>query len=84
MVTIDPTMDIAQQMLPLFDGDAALQDPGVALLIEFALHKNKGLWHDVRAIEPPSCPLVAHHKGGSRGRASSSRPEGWALSLGPL
>ena len=24
VVTIDPTMDIAQQMLPLFDGDAAL------------------------------------------------------------
>ena len=24
MVTIDPTMDIAQQPLPLFDGDAAL------------------------------------------------------------
>ena len=24
MVIADPTMDIAQQMLPLFDGDAAL------------------------------------------------------------
>ena len=24
MVTIDPIVDIAQQMLPLFDGDAAL------------------------------------------------------------
>ena len=24
MVTIDPTMDIAQQLLPLFDGDATL------------------------------------------------------------
>ena len=24
MVTVDPTMDIAQQMLPLFDADAAL------------------------------------------------------------
>ena len=24
MVTADPTMDIAQQMLPLFEGDAAL------------------------------------------------------------
>ena len=24
MVTVDPTVDIAQQMLPLFDGDAAL------------------------------------------------------------
>ena len=43
MVTIDPTMDIAQQMLPLFEGDAALQDPGVASLVEFALHNDKGL-----------------------------------------
>ena len=24
MVTVDPTVDIAQQMLPLFDGDATL------------------------------------------------------------
>ena len=31
MVTTDPTMDITQQLLPLLDGDAALQDPGVAL-----------------------------------------------------
>ena len=23
----DPTMDISQQLLPLFDGDTALQDP---------------------------------------------------------
>ena len=43
MVTIDPTVDIAQQTLPLFDGDAALQDPDVASLVEFTLHKNKGL-----------------------------------------
>ena len=43
MVTTDPTVDIAQQTLPLFNGDAALQDPGVASLVEFALYKNKGL-----------------------------------------
>ena len=43
MVTTDPTMDIAQQTLPLFDRDTVLQDPGVASLVEFALHKNKGL-----------------------------------------
>ena len=43
VVTIDPTVDIAQQTLPLFDGDATLQDPGVAPLVEFALHKKKGL-----------------------------------------
>ena len=43
MVTIDPTVDIAQQLLPLFDGDAALQDPSVASLVQFALNKDKGL-----------------------------------------
>ena len=43
MVIADPTMDVAQQLFPLFDRDAALQDPGVSLLVEFALHKNKGL-----------------------------------------
>ena len=43
VVTIDPTVDIAQQLLPLFDGDAALQDLGVASLVEFALNKDKGL-----------------------------------------
>ena len=30
MVTADPTVDVAQQLLPLFDGDAVLQDPDVA------------------------------------------------------
>ena len=43
VVTADPTMDIAQQPLPLFKGDATLQDPSVASLVGFALHKNKGL-----------------------------------------
>jgi len=43
MVTMDPTMDIAQQMLPLFEGNATLQEPSVASLVEFTLHKNKGL-----------------------------------------
>ena len=43
MVIVDPTVDITQQALPLFEGDAALQDPGVASLVEFTLHKNKGL-----------------------------------------
>ena len=55
MVTADPTMDIAQQTLPLFDGDTALQDPGVALLIEFALNKDKRLG---TSYEPPSLHLV--------------------------
>ena len=43
MVIADPTMDIAQQKLPLFDGDIELQDPGVASFVEFALYKNEGL-----------------------------------------
>jgi len=43
MVIADPTMDIAQQTLPLFDGDAALQDPSVASLVEFASIRTKDL-----------------------------------------
>ena len=43
MVTTDPNVVIAQQTFPLFKGDAAMQDTGVASLVEFALHKNKGL-----------------------------------------
>ena len=34
MVPVDTTVDISQQLLPLFDGNAALQDPGVASLVE--------------------------------------------------
>ena len=30
MVPADPTVDIAQQKLPLFKGDTELQNPGVA------------------------------------------------------
>ena len=36
-------MDITQQLLPLFDGDAVLQDTDVASLVELALNKDKGL-----------------------------------------
>ena len=43
MVTMDPTIDITQQALPLLDGDAELQDPGVSPFVEFALYKNEGL-----------------------------------------
>ena len=43
MVPADPTVDITQQLFPLFDGDATLQDPGVASPIELALNKDKGL-----------------------------------------
>ena len=43
MVTVDPTMDVAQHKSSLFAGDAELQDPGVAPSVEFTLYKNKGL-----------------------------------------
>ena len=43
MVTADPSVDIAQQSLPLFYGDTTLQDPGVASPVELALNKDKGL-----------------------------------------
>ena len=43
VVTADPTMDIALQKLPLFDGDIELQDPGVASFVEFTFYKNEGL-----------------------------------------
>ena len=43
MVTADPTMDVAQQPLSLFIGDAALQDPSVGSPVELALNKDKGL-----------------------------------------
>ena len=42
MVTADPTVDITQQLLPLFDGDAALQDPSVASPVELAPNMDKG------------------------------------------
>ena len=43
IVTADPIVDITQQTLNLFEGDAALQDPSVFSLVEFTLHKNKEL-----------------------------------------
>ena len=55
MVTADPTMDIAQQPLPLFDGDVVLQDPSVASPVELILNKNKGLG---ATREPPSLRFV--------------------------
>ena len=51
MVTANPTMDITQQKLPLFDRDTELQDPGVASFVEFAFYKNEGLG---AACEPSS------------------------------
>ena len=55
VVTADPSVDIAQQKLPLFDGDTELQDPGVAPFIEFTLYKNEGLG---TMCEPSSFCLV--------------------------
>ena len=55
VVTVDPTVDIAQQKSSLFDGDIELQDPGVAPFVEFALYKNEGLG---ATCEPSSFRLV--------------------------
>ena len=55
MVAADPTVDLAQQMLTPFDRDAALQDSGVTSLVEFALHKKKGLG---ATCEPSGLHLV--------------------------
>ena len=43
MVPADPTVNITHQLLPSFDGDAALHDPGVASLIELSLDNDEGL-----------------------------------------
>ena len=43
MVPIEPAVDITQQLLPLFDGNATLQDNIVASPVELALNNNKGL-----------------------------------------
>ena len=55
MVTADSTVDVAQQKSSLFTGDTELQDPGVALFVEFALYKNEGLG---ATCEPSSFRLV--------------------------
>ena len=55
VVTAYPTMDMAQQKLPLFDGDTELQDPSVSSFVEFALYKNEGLG---TSCEPSGFRLV--------------------------
>ena len=42
MVTADPAVDVAQQKLALFGGNALMQDPGVASFVEFAFYKDEG------------------------------------------
>ena len=71
----DPTMDITQQLIPLFDGDAMLQDPSVALPIELALNNDKGLGTTRKSMSSFFL-LIAPYRGGSRGKASSSRLKG--------
>ena len=55
MVTANPTVDITQQKLPLFDGDTKLSDPGMAPFVEFSLYKNEGFG---MTCEPSSLRLV--------------------------
>ena len=43
MVTADPAVDVAQQKSSLFTRDAELQDPDVALFVEYTFYKNEGL-----------------------------------------
>ena len=55
MVTVDPTMDVAQQKSPLFGGDTELQDPNVAPFVEFTFYKDEGFG---ATCEPSSFRLV--------------------------
>ena len=55
VVTADPAVDVAQQKLALFSGNALLQDPDVASFVEFAFYKNEGLG---AACEPSAFCLI--------------------------
>ena len=55
MVPADPTVGITQQLLFLFDGDAALQDLGVASLVGLPLNNDEGLG---AMRKPPSLHFV--------------------------
>ena len=55
MVPVDPTMDVIQQLLPLFDRDIALEDLSVVVLVELFLDDDKLLGAE---REPPSQRLV--------------------------
>ena len=59
MVTADPTVDVAQQKLPLFGGDIELQDLCVAPFVEFTFYKNEGLG---ATCEPSSLCLVRRQR----------------------
>ena len=55
MVTVDPTVDVAQQKFSLFARDTEMQDPGVASFVEFTFYKNEGLG---AACEPSAFRLI--------------------------
>ena len=59
MVTVDPTVDVAQQKSSMFNGDTELQDPGVSLFVEFTLYKNEGFG---TTYEPSSLRLVRRQR----------------------
>ena len=54
-MTVDSTMDVAQQELSLFARDTELQNPAVTPFVEFAFYKNEGLG---ATCEPSSFCLV--------------------------
>ena len=43
MMSADPTVNVLQQLPPLFDGNAMLQDPSVASLVELLLNNDERL-----------------------------------------
>jgi hypothetical protein len=55
VVAANSTMDVLQKQLPVLDGDAVLEDVGVAFLVEIPINDNEGL-SPVR--EPPSLRLI--------------------------
>ena len=42
-MSVDPSMDVFQQVLPLLGGDATLQDSSVAALVELPFETMKDL-----------------------------------------
>jgi hypothetical protein len=56
VVPADPTMDILQQLLPLFGRDTTLQDLGVTPLVELPFDDDEGL---SMACEPSGLRLVS-------------------------
>ena len=55
MMSTDPTMNVLQQLPSLFDGNATLQDPSVASLVELPLDNDERLGS---ACDPSGLCLV--------------------------